>query len=458
MKIIVCGAGQVGEQIARRLSDEGHQVTVIDQDPNLVRRVTDRLDVSGVVGHGSHPDVQERAGAVDADMIIASTHLDEVNMVACQVAHTEFNVPQKIARIRAQSYLQDRWSDLFRRDHMPIDVIISPEEEVAKVALARLRQPAAFDTAEFLDGAVQVMAMTLSEDCAVVDTPLRQLTELFSTLHAIVLGYRRHGVLRAVRPDDQLAEGDQVYVLSTKADADRTVSIFGGDHAPARNIVIIGGGSVGLSVARMLEKTVSDIRVRLIERNRAQAEKAADSLDRTVVLHGDGLEPELLEEAGVASADAAIVLTDDDRVNLLASVLCKQAGAAQTIALTNMPVFSNMSGALGVDMVINPRAATASTILRHVRRGRVRAVHAIGDGDAEVIEAQVLSTSRIAGKRVRDCGFPKGARVGAVLSRGKVVLPEGDTLISEDDRVVIFAEARVVKEIEQMFRVSVDFF
>ena len=458
MKIIVCGAGQVGEQIARRLSEEGHQVTIIDQDAALVRRVTDRLDVNGVVGHGSHPDVQERAGAVDADMIIASTHTDEVNMVACQVAHTEFNVPQKIARIRASAYLQTRWSDLFRRDHMPIDVIISPEEEVANVALSRLRQPAAFDVAAFLDGEAEVIAMTLDEDCAVIDTPLRQLTELFSTLHALVLGFRRDGKLRAAKPDDELIIGDQVYVLATRADALRAVSIFSGDRPPAKNIVMIGGGAVGLSVAMKLEATSSDVRLRLIEQNRAQAERAADLLERTVVLHGDGLEPELLEEAGVSTADAAIALTDDDRVNLLATVLCKQAGAGLTIALTNNPVFSTMSGALGVDTVINPRAATASTILRHVRRGRVRQVHAIGDGEAEVLEAQVLSTSRIAGKTVRSAGFPSGAIVGAVLHHGKVVLPTGDTVINEDDRVVVFAEASVVKDIEQMFRVSVDFF
>ncbi|MEM7269687.1 MAG: Trk system potassium transporter TrkA [Pseudomonadota bacterium] len=458
MKIIICGAGQVGEQIARRLSDEGHTVTVIDRDARLVRAVTDKIDVGGIVGHASHPDIQERAGAVDADMIIAVTHLDEVNMVACQVAHTEFNVPQKIARIRAGSYLQTRWSDLFRRDHMPIDVIISPETEVANVALSRLRRPSAFDMAHFLGDEVSVAGMVLDEDCAVVNTPLRQLTELFSTLEAFVLGIRRDGEIFAASSDEQLLVNDQVYVLSTKKDLDRTISIFGGDRPPARNIVVIGGGMVGLTVAQSLEESVSDARVRMIERNRDVAERAADTLESTVVLHGDGLSPELLEEAGVASADAAIVLTDDDRVNLLASALCKTAGAAQTIALTNDPVFSTLAGTIGVDTVINPRSATASTILRHVRRGRVRAIHSIGEGEAEVIEAQVLSTSSIAGKRLRDANFPKGAVVGAVLRRDKVELPKGDTLISEDDRVVIFAEAAAVAKVEAMFRVSVDFF
>lgn len=458
MKIIICGAGQVGEQIARRLSDEGHTVTVIDHEATLVRRVTDKLDVGGIVGHASHPDIQERAGAEDADMLIAVTQLDEVNMVACQVAHTEFNVPQKIARIRAQSYLQTRWSDLFRRDHMPIDVIISPETAVAQVAISRLANPAASDMAEFLDGEVSVAAITLGEDCAVVNTPLRQLTELFSTLDAFVMGFRRGEVIRAATSGDHLECGDQIYVLATKRDLDRTLSIFGGDRPPAHSIVIIGGGTVGMAVARMLEDRARDISVRIIERNRDRAEYIADRLDSTVVLHGDGLEPELLEEAGVASADATIALTEDDKVNLLASALCKKAGAAQTIALTNNPVFSNMSGSLGVDTVINPRAATASTILRHIRRGRVRAVHSIGEGEAEIIEVQVLSTSNIAGKQIREANFPDGSSVGAILHGDMVVLPKGDTVIQEGDRVVIFAESQMVKQIEQLFRVSVDFF
>lgn len=458
MKIIVGGAGQVGEQIARRLSDEGHDVTVIDTDPALIRRVTDKLDVGGVVGHASHPDVQERAGAVDADMLFAVTHLDEVNMVACQIAHTEFNVPQKVARIRAQSYLEERWSDLFRRDHMPIDVIISPETEVARVAVSRIEQPAAFDMASFLDDLAQVAAVRLDDDCAVVNTPLRQLTELFSTLRAVVLCYRRDGVIHRASPDDQLLCGDQIYVLSTAADMDRTLSIFVGESRTVRNVVLIGAGNVGVAVAEALGQRSSHVRLRLIERDRDRAEQAADRLEGVIVLHGDALDPEILEEANISRADAVVSLTDDDRVNLLVSALCKQAGVPQTIALTNNPIFANISGTLGVDVVVNPRAATASTILRHVRRGRVRAVHSIGEGDAEVLEAQVLSTSQIAGKKLKDAGFPEGALVGAVLSHGEIKLPHADLVIHEDDRVVVFALRDAVKDVERQFRVSVDFF
>lgn len=458
MKVIICGAGQVGGQIALRLSEEGHGVTVIDQNADLVRKVTDRLDVGGVVGHAAHPDIQERAGAEDADMIIAATHLDEVNMVACQVAHTEFNVPQKIARVRAKGYLETRWSDLFRRDHMPIDVVISPESEVARVALSRLRTPGAFDLSSFLDEKAYIAAIDLDEDCAVVNTPLRQLTELFSTLKALVLAIRRDGAWRTASPDDQLFCGDQIYVLSTDEDLDRTISIFVGDKTRANSVVLIGGGNVGLEVAQTLERTAPEVRLKLIERDRDQAEFAADSLNHTVVLCGDGMEPEILEEARAGQADAAITLTDDDRVNLLSAALCKQAGCKQTIALTKDNVLANLAGQMGVDMTLNPRATTVSTILRHVRRGRVRAVHVVGEGEAEIIEAQILSTSPIAGKKIRDAGFPEGAMIGAVLSGDKVLLPHGDLTIQPDDRVVVFAVSKRVKEIEQLFRVSVDFF
>ncbi|MEX2519842.1 MAG: Trk system potassium transporter TrkA, partial [Paracoccaceae bacterium] len=406
----------------------------------------------------AHPDVQERAGAQDADMLIAATHIDEVNMIACQVAHSEFNVPQKIARVRAKGYLETRWSDLFRRDHMPIDVIISPETEVARVAVSRLKKPSAFDLASFFDGAVSIVAITLPPDCAVLNTPLRQLTELFSTLSAQVLAFRRNGRLRTAEPGDQLEAGDQVHVLSTAADLDRTIAIFVGERKPVRNVVLIGGGNIGLEVAQLLESTAPEIRVRMIERDRTRAEYAADRLDETVVLMGDGLEPEILEEARVGSAEAVITLTDDDRVNLLSAALCKQAGCGLTIALVKDTALANLAAVIGVDVTLNPRATTVSTILRHVRRGRVRAVHMVGEGEAEVVEAQILSTSPIAGKRIREAGFPADAVVGAVLSDGKVKLPQGDLVLNPDDRVVIFALSKRVREIEQLFRVSVEFF
>ena len=458
MRIIVCGAGRVGSQIARRLADEGNDVTVIDADPQVVRSVSDAFDVQGVAGHASHPDVLARAGARDADMLIAATHLDEVNMMACQVAHSVFAVPRKIARVRAQSYLQEEFASLFRRDHMPIDVVISPEAEVAKVALARLNATAAFETHTFLEGAVQLVGIRLDEDCAVLNTPLRQLTELFSTLSAQVVAIRRGDKLIVPDPTDQLFADDAIYVLATRDDVSRAMGIFGRESPPARRVVLIGAGNVGLSVAQLLESDPRGVRAKLIERDRIRAEFAVDKLKRSVVLNGDALNPALLEEAGISDADAVIALTDDDRVNLLSCALGKQAGCRLAIALTNDPVFSQLSTSLNVDAYINPRAITVSTILRHVRRGRIRAVYSIGEGEGEAIEAQVLATSPIAGKRLREAGFPAGAKVGAVLGREGVKMPHGDLLIHEGDLIVVFALRDVVRSVEQLFRVSVDFF
>ncbi|MEM9197203.1 MAG: Trk system potassium transporter TrkA [Pseudomonadota bacterium] len=458
MKVIVCGAGQVGWQIARHLSSENNDVTVVDNNAALVRRATDSLDVGGVLGFASHPDVLERAGARDADMIIAATYADEVNMVACQVAHSVFSVPRKIARVRAQSYLFAQWSDLFRRDHMPIDVIISPEREVADSALRRLRAPAAFETESFMDGRLLFMGLTLDEDCPVLNTPLRQLTELFSTLRAMVVGIRRDGKLRKAEAADQLFAGDQIYLTLSDGDRQRALDIFGKSSDQAERIIVIGAGNVGLTVARRIDRGERSVRVKLIERDRARAETAADALDRTIVLNGDGLDMDLQYEAGLATADALLALTEDDKTNLLACTRAKAAGCPLVVALVNDPSLTPLMAPLNIDAFISPRSTTVSSILRHVRHGRVRAVYSIGDAEAEVIEAQVLGTSPISGKRVRDAGFPEGALLGAVLKAQKVVIPDGNTLLEEGDMLVVFAMAADVRRVEKMFRVAVDYF
>jgi trk system potassium uptake protein TrkA len=458
MKVIICGAGQVGWQIAKQLSSEKNDVTVVDNNPALVRRATDTLDVQGIEGFASYPDVLDKAGARDADMIIAATYSDEVNMVTCQVAHSVFNVRRKIARLRSQSYLTAIYSDLYRRDHLPIDVVISPEKEVAEAALRRLAAPAAFDTQAFLDGRVQLLGMLLEEDCPVLNTSLRQLSDLFSTLRAIVVGVRREGRLFAPEAGDQLFARDEIYVFAHSDDISRTLEIFGKTNAKQDRVVILGGGNVGLAVAQALETRTERVRAKVIEKNRKVAEKAADALERTIVLNGDALDQELLAEAGITRADAVLCVTDDDKVNMLAAVRAQQRGAKMAICLVNDPTLVPILNALDIDAYINPRATTVSSILRHIRHGRVRNVYSVGDGEAEVIEAQVLSTSPISGKSIRDIDFPEGVLVGAIMKGGRYVKPNGDTRIDEGDVVTIFSLADDVPEVERLLQVSIDYF
>ncbi|MEP5153429.1 Trk system potassium transporter TrkA [Planktotalea sp.] len=458
MKVIICGAGQVGWQIARHLSGESNDVTVVDNNPDLVRRATDSLDVQGIAGFASYPDILDRAGARDADMIIAATHSDEVNMVTCQVAHSVFAIPRKIARLRSQSYLDAIYSDLYRRDHMPIDVVISPEKEVADAALQRLSAPAAFDTETFLDGKAQLLGLLVDENCPIVNTPLRQLTDLFSTLRSIVVGVRRDGTLFAPEAGDQLFVGDECYVFSHVEDVTRTMEIFGKTHKLQERVVLIGGGNVGLAVAQALEGRTERVRAKIIEKNREVAEFAADALERTIVLHGDGLDVSLLAEANIKRADAVLAVTDDDKTNMLAAVRAKAAGCPMAVALINDPTLVPLMGPLGIDAYINPRATTVSSILRHIRHGRVRAVYSIGDAEAEMIEAEVLSTSPLAGQVIRDVDFPEGVLVGGVLKEGKLHRPTGHLGIEEGDVIALFTMSADVPEVERLLQVSIDFF
>ena len=458
MKVIICGAGQVGWQIARHLSGEKNDVTVVDNNADLVRRATDTLDVQGVAGFASYPDVLERAGARDADMIIAATHSDEVNMVTCQVAHSVFSIPRKIARLRAQSYLDAMYGDLFNTKNLAIDVVISPEREVAEAALQRLAAPAAFDTESFMGGKAQLLGIALDEECPVLNTPLRQLSDLFSTLRAIVVGIRREDRLFAPEPDDQLFAEDQIYVFSHTEDVNRTLEIFGKKTKKQERIVIVGGGNVGLAVAHALETRTDRVRVKIIELDRQCAERAADTLQRTIVLNGDGMDIDILMEANIDRADAVLVVTDDDKTNMLVAVRAKSAGCPMAIALVNDPTLVPLMGPLDIDAYINPRATTVSSILRHVRHGKVRAIYSIGDAEAEVIEAQVLSTSPLAGRLIREIEFPEGVLVGAVMRAEAVLKPTGSLRINEGDVIALFAMAKDVPEVERLLQVSIDFF
>lgn len=458
MKVIICGAGQVGWQIARHLANEKNDVTVVDRNAKLVRRATDTLDVQGIVGFASYPDVLARAGADDADMIIAATHSDEVNMVTCQVAHSVFNIPRKIARLRSQSYLDAIYADLYRNDHLPIDVVISPEKEVAEAALRRLQTPAAFETEFFFGGYVQMLGITLDDKCPVLNTPLKQLSDLFSTLSTVVVAIRREGTLFVPSSGDQLFAGDSCHIFVQKHDVQRALEVFGKTTHSQDRVVIVGGGNVGFAVAQNLEGRSSRIRAKVIEINRETAEHAAEALEKTIVLHGDGLDSEMLSEANIERSDMILAVTDDDKTNLLSAIRAKSMGCPLAICLINDPSMVPLLHAMGIDAYVNPRATTVSSILRHIRHGRVRGVYSIGDAEAEVIEAQVLSTSTITGQYIRDIEFPEGVLLGAVRKGTEILKPSGSLRIEDGDHVVLFALAADVSEVERLLQVTIDFF
>lgn len=458
MRVVICGAGQVGFGIAERLAAEANDVSVIDTSPELIQVIRDTLDVRGLVGHGAHPEVLSQAGIDQADMLIAVTLHDEVNMVACQVAHSLFNVPTKIARIRSQAYLQPHWADLFSSEHLPIDVIISPEVEVGEMVLRRLATPGASDFVRFANGEVVVIGIDVEENCPVVDTPLSQLTELFPDLKAVVVGIFREGRLFVPRSSDSMLLGDRVYVICAADQVRRTLGIFGHEEQEAHRVVIAGGGNIGLYVARSLEARGSRTRIKIIEASRERAIRIADQLRRTVVLHGNSLDQEILREADIQDADTMVALTNDDEVNVLTCVMAKRLGCRSSMALLNNRSYPALTGALGIDATVNPRGVTISKILQHVRRGRIRGVHTIENGLAEVVEGEALETSPLVGKPLRDLHLPSGIRIGAIYRDETVLIPDGSLQILPKDRVVIFATAERVRQVEQMFRVSLEFF
>lgn len=458
MRVIICGAGQVGYGIAERLSTEGNEVTVIDNNPALVQRVRDTLDARGLHGHGSHPDVLAQAGARDADMLIAVTQVDEVNMTACQVAHSIFEVPTRIARIRSQSYLNPEWSNLFSRDHLPIDVIISPEVEVGELILQRMAYPGANEIITFEDEKVVVIEVNVTEDCAVIDTPLRHLTDLFPNLNATVMGVRRDGQMRVIHSHEQMIAGDQAVVAVSRDQVQRVLGLFGRDEAPPSRIVIAGAGNVGRYVAQRIEEDDPSVSVRIIENNRENAQRTAQAMKHSIVVFGDALAEDIMREVDIRDAHMFLGLTNDDKTNILASVIASEMGCHANIALVNQSQYPRIARRLGVDAFINPRAITVSKVLRHVRRGRIRGVYTLANGAAEILEAEALETSTLVGKPLREYKLPQGVRIGAIVRGNQAIMPTGDTVVRAGDFVIVFALAANLRQVEQMFRVSIDFF
>jgi len=458
MKVIIAGAGMVGYNIARHLALESNDVTVIDQSEDLIRRVSDNLDVQGIVGHASRPGVLENAAAADADMLIAVTYADEVNMVACQVAHSLFDVPTKIARVRHQSYLQPMWSNLFTRDHMPIDVIISPEIEVARAVTRRLQVPGAFEMIPLVEDRVKLLGVRCDDNCPLLHTPLRQLTQLFPDLNMTIIGIMRDGKPIVPSSNDQMLPGDEVYFVVDSTLEARAMTAFGHEEKEARRLLILGGGNIGLFLAEEIERNHPGVSVKVIEFSKERAEYVAGRLERSVVIHGDVLDLEILEEANVEHTETVVAVTNDDETNILASLLGKRHGAQRTVTLLNKGTYESLVASLGVDVVVSPRNITVSTILQHVRRGRIHSVHTLREGFGELIEAEALETSSLVGAPLREIKLPTGVMLGAVVRGDQVITPTGSTVIQARDRVVLFATTDAVRKVEKAFSVQLEYF
>ncbi|NWG46034.1 MAG: Trk system potassium transporter TrkA [Alphaproteobacteria bacterium] len=458
MKVIICGAGKVGHGIARQLVAEGNDVTVIDWRAELIREIQETLDLRGIVGHGAHPDVLDRAGAGEAELLIAVTYSDEVNMVAAQIGHSLFSVPLKIARVRAQSYLNPIWRNLFTRDHMPIDVIISPEVEVGRSVIRRLEVPGAFESIDFAGGLVQLVGARIGAGSPVAGSQIKQIRELFPDLSTRIVAIARGERVFVPDPTDQMLEGDDAYFVGARGHVPRMLEIFGHEEHQTRRVVILGGGNIGLYVARELEKRESRIKVRLVEVEKSRAEEAAEELERTVVLHGSGLDQEILDEAGVAETEAFLAVTNDDKVNILSSLMAKNMGAPRVITLLNNQDYAGLVATLGIDAWLDPRATTVSTILQHIRRGRIKALHSIRGGVGEVIEGEALQTSPLVGRPLHEVDLPAGVAIGAVVRDEHVLLLTPETVIEPKDHVVMFAERAMVRRVEQYFRVGLEYF
>ncbi len=459
MKAIICGAGFVGQGIARQLAGEKNEVTIIDQSPGLLREISETLDVRVVIGHGSHPDTLEQAGAREADILIAVTAEDEVNMMICQIAYSLFKVPRKVARIRHQSYTNNIWKGLFDDREIPVDVVISPEVELGRAVLRRLEVPGAFEAIDFAGGRVRLAGIAIEEDCPVAETPLDQLPGLFPGLRSMVSGIARQGQMIVPHGSDHIEAGDDVYFIADARDVSRTLAIFGHQESRARRILIAGASEVALYVAGQLERLPgSPVTVRLIEPDRTRAIAAADALQKSIVLHGSPFDAELLREAGVAQSEAFVALSPSDETNMLSAVMAKHEGSQRAICLYNNRSYRPLMRRLGIDAYLSRSALTISTILRHTRRGPISALHSLQEGAAEVIEATAMETARIVGQNLRDAAIPDGIKLGAIWRRDDFVMPENEAEIRPGDKVVLFSLADQIPEVENLFRVGVAYF
>ena len=461
MNIIICGAGRVGFTIAKILSEQGHSITVIDQSSEDIQKIDETLDVKSIVGKATYPSILEKANASDADMIIAVTRNDEINMLICQIAFSIFNVQKKIARIRSQDYLNPKFTKVYNKENLPIDVIISPEIEIAKSLQRKLEAPGALDNVQFANNKIRLLEILINENCSIKDTKLNELTKKFPRLNANIMGVIREEKFIILKKNDIMLKDDKAYVIIDAAQMKDTLVAFGHNEKISNKILIIGGGNIGFNLAKNLEESFDSTRVKIIEKNKERSELIASELNNTIVINGDALDEEVLMEANIDEVQTVLALTNDDEDNLMVSILVEKFAKdksdvieKRTMALINKPNYSLLQSSLKIDDFIDPRMNTVSSILKHIHKGTIENAYSILNGEYEIIEAEIIETSELINKELKNSNLPDEIRVGAILRGEDVIIPRSDFVFKKEDVVVLLAKKDFLNIVENMFRIS----
>ena len=455
MNIIICGAGRVGYTIAKVLSEQNHSITVIDQSSEDIQKINDVLDVKGIVGKATYPSVLEKASASEADMIIAVTKNDEINMLICQIAFSMFNIQKKIARIRSKDYLNPKFSKVYSKENLPIDVIISPEIEIAKSIQRKLEAPGALDNVNFAQNKIRLLEILVNQTCPLVNIPLNELTKKFPKLEANILGVIRNEKFIILKKNDVMKKNDKAYVIINSEQMQQTLLAFGHEEKISKKILIIGGGNIGFNLAKNIEQSFDDARVKIIEKDKARADLIANDLNNSIVINGNGLDEDVLSEANLDEIETVIAVTNDDEDNLMVSVLVEKFSKdKRTMALINKPNYSLLQSSLKIDDLIDPRMNTVSSILKHVHKGTIETAYTILNGEYEVIEAEIIETSELINKELRKSNLPEEIRIGAILRDNDIIIPRSNFIFKKEDIVVFLAKRDQLSVVENMFRIS----
>ena len=459
MNIIICGAGRVGFTIAKQLSEQGHSITVIDTSSEDIQKIDDALDVKAIVGKATYPTILEKANAAETDMIIAVTRNDEINMVICQIAFSIFNIPKKIARIRSQDYLNPKFTTVYNKENLPIDVIISPELEIAKSIQRKLEAPGALDSVPFADNKIRLLEILINDGCSLINIKLKDLTKKYPNLDANVIGIIRDDKFLIPKKEDEIRKNDKIYVIINSSQTAETLEAFGHTEKVSKKILIVGGGNIGFNLAKNIEETLDAARVKIVEKDKERAEFLASELNNTIVINGNGLDEEVLAEANLEEAETVLALTNDDEDNLMVSVLVekfakdeKEIEDKRTMALVNKPNYSLLQDSLKIDDLIDPRMNTVSSILKHVHKGTIETAYTIMNGEYEVIEAEIIETSELINKELKNSNLPEEVRIGAVLRGDKIIIPRSDFVFLKEDKVVLLANKDSISVVENIFR------